>query len=174
MHFLYFSKLKAGCFQQEFMKVKLISIHKTNAAWIQSGLTEYSKRLLNYIPFEHIELEVNLQKLKSKEAMLAEEYKKVNQVLKKSDYIVLLDEGGKEFSSLKFSEWMNKKFVSVNSDLVFIVGGAFGFHPELKERASESISLSKMTFTHQMARLFFTEQLYRAMTILKNEPYHHQ
>ena len=108
------------------------------------------------------------------EAMLAEEYKKVNQVLKKSDYIVLLDEGGKEFSSLKFSEWMNKKFVSVNSDLVFIVGGAFGFHPELKERASESISLSKMTFTHQMARLFFTEQLYRAMTILKNEPYHHQ
>lgn len=156
------------------MKVKLISIHKTNAAWIQSGLTEYSKRLSNYIPFERIELEVNLQKLKTKDAMLAEEYKKVNQVLKKSDYIVLLDEGGKEFSSIKFAEWMNKKFVSVNSDIVFIVGGAFGFHPDLKERSSESISLSKMTFTHQMARLFFTEQLYRAMTILKNEPYHHQ
>ena len=76
---MYFSKLKAGCFQQEFMKVKLISIHKTNAAWIQSGLTEYSKRLSNYIPFEHIELEVNLQKLKTREAMLAEEYKKVKE-----------------------------------------------------------------------------------------------
>ena len=83
---MYFSKLKVGCFQQVVMKVKLISIHKTNAVWIQSGLTEYSKRLLNYIPFEHIELDINMQKLKTKEAMLAEEYKKVNQVIKKSDY----------------------------------------------------------------------------------------
>lgn len=156
------------------MKIKLVSIHKTNAAWIQVGLNEYGKRLSNYLSFEHIELEINAQKLKTKEAMMNEEFKKVGQIIKKTDYIVLLDEGGKEFDSVKFSEWLNKKFVSVNNDIVFIVGGAFGFHPELKARSNESISLSKMTFTHQMARLFFTEQLYRAMTILKNEPYHHQ
>ncbi|MFM7016859.1 MAG: 23S rRNA (pseudouridine(1915)-N(3))-methyltransferase RlmH [Bacteroidota bacterium] len=156
------------------MKVKLISIHKTNVSWIVVGMQEYSKRLGNYIPFEHIEVEINSQKLKTKDAIMNEEHKKLNQLLKKTDYVVLLDEVGKEFNSLQFAEWINKKFVSVNNDLVFIVGGAYGFHPDIRSRASEFIALSKMTFTHQMARLFFTEQLYRAMTILKNEPYHHQ
>jgi 23S rRNA (pseudouridine1915-N3)-methyltransferase len=156
------------------MKVKLVCIHKTNAPWINAGLQEFGKRLSNYISFEHIEIEINTQKFKTREALMSEEGKKVNQILKKTDYLILLDEGGKEFSSIKFADWINKKFVNVNNDIVFLVGGAYGFNDDLRSRANESISLSKMTFTHQMARLFFTEQLYRAMTILKNEPYHHQ
>ena len=161
-------------FNTEKMKVKLVCIHKTNAPWINAGLQEFGKRLSNYISFEHIEIEINTQKFKTREALMSEEGKKVNQILKKTDYLILLDEGGKEFSSIKFADWINKKFVNVNNDIVFLVGGAYGFNDDLRSRANESISLSKMTFTHQMARLFFTEQLYRAMTILKNEPYHHQ
>ena len=88
--------------------------------------------------------------------------------------MVLLDEHGKEFTSIEFSRYIEKKMTTVSKRLVFVVGGPYGFSNEVKERANEKISLSKMTFSHEMIRLIFTEQLYRAMTIINNEPYHHE
>ena len=94
--------------------------------------------------------------------------------LKDGDYVVLLDEGGKEFRSVDFARYLEQKQQSVSRRLVFIVGGPYGFSQDVKNRANEKISLSKMTFSHEMIRLIFTEQLYRAMTIINNEPYHHE
>ncbi|MBK9320724.1 MAG: 23S rRNA (pseudouridine(1915)-N(3))-methyltransferase RlmH [Bacteroidetes bacterium] len=93
--------------------------------------------------------------------------------IKSNDYVVLLDEKGKQYSSEEFAIWLNRKFVSIQEDIVFVIGGPYGFHDSVKARSSEKLALSEMTFTHQMVRIFFAEQLYRAMTILKNEPYHH-
>ena len=101
------------------------------------------------------------------------EGKSIMQLIKPSDYVVLLDERGSEFRSIEFAKWLQKKQMATKR-LLFIVGGAYGFSNNIYERANEKISLSRMTFSHQMIRLFFVEQLYRAFTILRNEPYHHQ
>ncbi len=137
------------------------------------GLTEYKNRLKRYLVVEFIEVVLNSSNKKKPKDVLEEEKVKIFSQIKAGDYLVLLDENGIVYSSEEFSKWLNKKFVSIQGDLIFVVGGAYGFHDELKERSNEQISLSKMTFTHQMVRVVFTEQLYRAMTILKNEPYHH-
>ncbi|MBK7965275.1 MAG: 23S rRNA (pseudouridine(1915)-N(3))-methyltransferase RlmH [Bacteroidetes bacterium] len=155
------------------MKIKTIFINKTLPGWVMEGLSEYKRRLKRYLAVEFIEVVLNSSPKKNAKDVLDEEKVKILMHIKTSDYLVLLDEKGTEFSSEDFSKWLNKKFVSIQGDLIFVVGGAYGFHDELKERANEQIALSKMTFTHQMVRVVFTEQLYRAMTILKNEPYHH-
>ncbi|WP_423148825.1 23S rRNA (pseudouridine(1915)-N(3))-methyltransferase RlmH [Rubrolithibacter danxiaensis] len=157
------------------MKISLLSVGKTEEKYLKEGIEKYFKRLQHYISFKLAELpEIkntkNLtaaqQKIKEAELLL----KHINL----QDYVILLDEKGVELTSLNFSNFLNKKMTGGVQNLVFIIGGPYGFDETLYKRANEKISLSKMTFSHQMVRLFFTEQLYRAFTILKGEPYHHE
>ncbi|MBL7924324.1 MAG: 23S rRNA (pseudouridine(1915)-N(3))-methyltransferase RlmH [Bacteroidia bacterium] len=155
------------------MKIKFICINKTRSGWIRDGMDEYLQRLRRYITVELKEVEVNNSAKKGKADLVLEEAQKVLGCMKAGDHLVLLDEKGKMQDSEAFAQWLNRKFVTIQGDLVFVVGGAYGFHDVLKEKSVEMISLSKMTFTHQMVRVVFIEQVYRAMTILNNEPYHH-
>lgn len=157
------------------MLIKIFAIGKTDHPAIQELIDEYSKRLKFYIKFEfdiiqdikqHKGLSENLQKEKEGELIL----KKIHP----SDDLILLDENGKQYSSIDFSNFLQKKMNSGIKQLVFAVGGPYGFSEAVKQRANGKLSLSKMTFSHQMVRVFFVEQIYRAFTILKNEPYHHQ
>lgn len=155
------------------MKIELWVIGKTNESYLAEGIEIYTKRLHHYLPFEMITLpdvknagKIGNEQLKIKEAEI------VLQKLKKEDFLILLDENGKAFDSASFAQFIEKKRQLAGKKLVFLVGGAFGFAEALYERVETKISLSKMTFSHQMVRLFFVEQLYRAMTILRNEPYH--
>lgn len=137
------------------------------------------KNILSVYPTIYL-LIYNISPTQKNNKKLSEEQQKTvegNTILNsldKSDYVVLLDEHGKEFTSMEFSKYIEKKMSTVTKRLVFIVGGPYGFSQEVKNRANEKISLSKMTFSHEMIRLIFTEQLYRAMTIINNEPYHHE
>ncbi len=155
------------------MKIKVLFVNKTVGSWVKEGLTEYKSRLKRYLSIDFIELEMGSSAKRKVQEIIDEESVKILSYVKSSDHLVLLDENGANLSSEEFAKWLNKKFVSIQGDLIFVVGGAYGFHSDLKERANEQLSLSKMTFTHQMVRVIFAEQLYRAMTILKNEPYHH-
>lgn len=157
------------------MKISLVVIGKTNGKFLIEGINEYTKRLSYYIPFniEYLPDVKNNKKL-SEDQQKTLEGNTILGALEKSDYVVLLDEHGKEFTSVEFSKYIEKKMTTVPKRLVFIVGGPYGFAQEVKDRANEKISLSKMTFSHEMIRLIFTEQLYRAMTIMNNEPYHHE
>lgn len=157
------------------MKISLIVIGKTNSKFLIDGINEYTKRLSYYLPFsiEYLLDVKNNRKLTVEQQMVIEGNNILN-AIEKSDYVVLLDEHGKEFTSMEFSKYIEKKMSSVPKRLVFVVGGPYGFTQEVKDRANEKISMSKMTFSHEMIRLIFTEQLYRAMTILNNEPYHHE
>ena len=155
------------------MKVKLIVVGKTNVNYLKDGETEYEQRIKHYVNFEQLIISyvknaknLSTAQLKNKEGL---------QILSKintSDYVVLLDEIGKQFSSNEFSNFLNEKNLTSTKYLVFVVGGAFGFSDEVYQRADYKFSLSKMTFTHQMIRLVFKEQLYRALTIIKGEKYH--
>ena len=157
------------------MKISLVVIGKTNGKFLIDGIEEYTKRQSYYIPFniQYLSDSKNNKKL-SEEQQKTVEGNTILNSLDKSDYVVLLDEHGKEFTSMEFSKYIEKKMSTVTKRLVFIVGGPYGFSQEVKNRANEKISLSKMTFSHEMIRLIFTEQLYRAMTIINNEPYHHE
>lgn len=155
------------------MKVKILFVNKTIGSWVKEGLTEYKSRLKRYLSVDFIELEISASVKRKMQEILDDESTKILSHVKSNDHLVLLDENGAHLSSEEFAKWLNKKFVSIQGDLIFVVGGAYGFHSNLKERANEQLSLSSMTFTHQMVRVIFAEQLYRAMTILKNEPYHH-
>lgn len=157
------------------MKVLLLAIGKTSTRFVADGIAEYCKRLSRYIPFEikclsdaknTRNLNESQQKQKEGQMILA--------ALAPQDYVVLLDEHGREFTSMEFAAYMERKMQSVPKQLVFIIGGPYGFSPEVYARANEKLSLSKMTFSHEMVRLFFIEQIYRAMTIINNEPYHHE
>ena len=157
------------------MTIKLLAIGKTDDATLQNLTEIYIKRLQFYNKFEMEvipdlkkakNLDENQQKQKEGELILSK--------LTPSDFVVLLDENGKQFSSEGFSEFVQKRLNSGLKQLVFIIGGPYGFSQDVYSRADSKVSLSKMTFSHQMVRLFFTEQLYRAFTILRNEPYHHK
>lgn len=157
------------------MKITLIAIGKTEDKYLIEGIDKYLNRLKHYINFNlaiipDVKNTKNLTEAqqKSKEAEL------ILKQLNNSDVVVLLDEKGKKFSSVQFSQYINKQMVGSVQNLVFIIGGPYGFDESIYKRANSSISLSDMTFSHQMVRLFFVEQLYRAFTILKNEPYHHE
>ena len=143
--------------------------------YLSKGIEEYTSRLKHYVPFE-IQYIADAKNTKSLtvDQQKAAEGRNILAALDKSDQVVLLDEHGKQFTSMDFSRYIERKMSTVQRRLVFVVGGPYGFSPEVYARASEKISLSSMTFSHEMIRLIFTEQLYRAMTILRGEPYHHE
>lgn len=156
------------------MEIKLIVLGKTNTGYIVEGIEEYVARLKRYIPFQlEIVPDVKSSKKTSPEIQKREEGKSILSRLNTSDYVVLLDERGKQYSSIDFSNYIRKHMASGLKRLVFIIGGAYGFSKELYDRSDRLLSLSQMTFNHEMVRMFFIEQIYRAMTILKGEPYHH-
>lgn len=157
------------------MTIKLLAIGKTDNSDLQSLMDDYIKRLNFYVNFE-FEIVPDLKKAKN----LSEAQQKLKEgelVLNKlnvSDVLILLDEQGKSFDSVTFSEYLQKHMNSGIKQLIFLIGGPYGFSAEIYARANGKLSLSKMTFSHQMVRLFMIEQLYRGFTILRNEPYHHR
>jgi len=157
------------------MKIKLLAIGKTDDKNLQVLINTYEKRLKHYIKFE-LEIIPDIKNVKNLSIKLQKE-KEGELILKKlqpTDNLVLLDEKGKEFRSIEFSSFLQKKMNTGVKQVVFVIGGPYGFSEKVYKKAVGKISLSKMTFSHQMIRLFFVEQLYRAFTILKNEPYHHE
>ena len=157
------------------MKAVLLAIGKTDAQYFKEAIEEYQKRLVHYLPFD-VELIPDLKNTKnlSEEQQKAKEGEMILKSLQAGDYIVLLDDKGKEYTSMKFARYIEQKMHSVPKRLVFIIGGPYGFSEEIYSKANEKLTLSRMTFSHQMVRLIFVEQLYRAMTIINNEPYHHE
>lgn len=157
------------------MNIELLTIGKTNIRFIQDGIAEYSKRLSHYIPFSITTIPdlKNISKLDKDQQKIAEG-QKILSLIQPSDFVVLLDERGKQFSSIEFSSFIQKGMLAGRKKIIFVVGGPFGFSQEVYNRADSLLSLSKMTFNHEMVRLFFIEQLYRAMTILRGEQYHHE
>lgn len=157
------------------MKISLFVVGKTNHNYLSPGIDDYTRRISFYCPFniQYIADAKNTKNL-SQEQQKTAEGQNILAAIDKSDYVVLLDEHGKEFKSLEFSAYIAKKMQTVPRRLIFIVGGPYGFSEAVYLRANEKISLSKMTFPHDLIRLVFTEQLYRAFTIMHNEPYHHE
>lgn len=157
------------------MKISLITVGKTDIAWVRQGLDMYVSRLKHYAPFEVIEIpELKNVSALTKEQIKSKEGELVMKYVKPADDLILLDEHGKELRSIEFAKYLEDKMISSGRDIVFVIGGAYGFSPEVYERAGGKISLSKMTFSHQIVRTIFAEQLYRAFTIIRGEPYHHE
>ena len=157
------------------MKILLLVIGKTDDEYLVTGIKKYVDRLGHYASFEMKELpDPRNRKTLSEEQQKKTESLLLLQQLQPADQVVLLDENGKQFTSVAFAENLEKQLVSGAKRLVFIVGGPYGFAQEVYDRSNAKMSLSPMTFSHQMVRLIFVEQLYRAFTILKGEPYHHQ
>jgi 23S rRNA (pseudouridine1915-N3)-methyltransferase len=156
------------------MKILLLQIDKTQDSYISEGVEVFVKRLKNYIAFETKTISVpkNVRQRSTGEQK-SEEAKLITEFLQAEDLLVLLDENGKELTSKDFAAFIAQKQNSSVKRLIFLIGGPFGFDEKIYTRANAKISLSKMTFSHQMVRLFFVEQLYRAFTILKGEKYHH-
>ncbi|MCQ2197197.1 MAG: 23S rRNA (pseudouridine(1915)-N(3))-methyltransferase RlmH [Bacteroidaceae bacterium] len=157
------------------MKTLLLVVGKTTDPHIIKLIDEYVSRINHYMPFS-IEVipELKAAKNLSTDQQKDKEAELIQKILQPGDYIVLLDEHGKERRSVEFANWMQKRMASGPRRLVFVVGGPYGFAPQIHKMGNEEISLSLMTFSHQMIRLLFTEQIYRAMTILNGEPYHHE
>jgi 23S rRNA (pseudouridine1915-N3)-methyltransferase len=157
------------------MKIKIVAIGKTHKPFLIEGENEYLKRLTKYIPIEKIEIPdlKNAKKL-TQSQIREKEGKLLLSKIESHSLIILLDEKGKEFTSMKFSVWIQDKMNKGYKNIIFLIGGAYGFSDEVYKAANEKIALSKMTFSHQMIRMLFTEQIYRAFTILNNEPYHHE
>ena len=157
------------------MKIVLLAIGKTNEQYLIEGISQYQKRLQYYTQFEIFEIP-NIKNVKnvSNIELMKKEGALILKKVHPSDYLVLLDDKGKSFTSHKFSEKLQGWMLSGKKRLVFVVGGAYGFTDEVYQRGNEILSLSRMTFSHQMVRLFFVEQIYRGYTILNNEPYHHE
>lgn len=157
------------------MKITLLCIGKTDDKFIQEGIDKYLGRLKHYITVNTIVIpDVKNVKNMSQSQQMEKESDLFLKQINPQDYVVLLDERGKEFRSIEFSDFLSKKMVAGISNMVFLIGGPYGFSDKVRDRANYLVSLSKMTFSHQMVRLFFVEQVYRAFTILKNEPYHHE
>ena len=157
------------------MNIVLLTVGKTDVKWVKEGLDLYTSRLKRYVPFSVTEIPelkkvsaLTQQQIKEKEGELI--LRQVGQ----GDTLILLDEHGREFRSLEFAAFMEKQLAAGGRNLIFTIGGAYGFSDAVYARAQGKISLSKMTFSHQMVRTIFAEQLYRAFTILKGEPYHHE
>lgn len=156
------------------MEILLLAVGNTNMKFVEDGIREYTGRLKRYVQFrleclKDVKHSGQLPEQRQKElegAMILDR-------LQSSDLVVLLDEHGKEYTSREFANWMEKQMATGRKRLVFVIGGPYGFSPEVYSRADGMVSLSRMTFNHEMVRLFFVEQIYRAMTILRGEPYHH-
>jgi 23S rRNA (pseudouridine1915-N3)-methyltransferase len=157
------------------MKIELWYIGKTSFAYLKEGEDLYEKRIKRYLPFQ----KYMIPDIKNAKNMAAKQLKEkegnaVLDKLKSDDCLILLDENGKHYTSVEFSRFLENKMQSSHKRLIFLIGGAYGFSESLYKRANFKISLSKMTFSHQMIRIFALEQVYRALTIMKNEPYHNQ
>lgn len=157
------------------MDIVLMTVGSTRISFVLEGIKEYCKRLSRYISYKLIELpDVKVSKSTSESVQKQKEGEQILSKIGESDYVVLLDERGKQYSSVEFADYLQKIMLSGRKRLLFVVGGPYGFSEAVYNRADAKISLSKMTFNHEMVRLFFTEQIYRAMTILRHEPYHHE
>ena len=157
------------------MELKLVTVGKTDVKWVKEGLDLYVSRLRHYVPFSLVEI----PQLKNVSAFTQEQIKEkegelILKQLNPGDSVILLDERGKEYRSVEWAEWIRQRLARGGKGLVFVVGGAYGFSRAVYDRAEGMISLSKMTFSHQMVRTIFAEQLYRAFTIIRGEPYHHE
>jgi 23S rRNA (pseudouridine1915-N3)-methyltransferase len=155
------------------MKAALWVIGKTTESYLKEGCAIYVKKIPHYLPFEYIEIPDLKLGNASPEQIKKEEEKIIFNKLQTSDHLILLDEKGKEFSSPLFAQYLQKKMNSVSGQLIFLIGGAYGFSDKIYDRAQDKIALSQMTLSHQMVRLFALEQIYRGMTIIKGEKYHH-
>ena len=157
------------------MKITLLTVGKTDKDWVKQGIDIYVSRLKHYIPFAINEIpELKNVSSLSKEQIKSREGELILKNVKPADDVILMDEHGKEYTSVDFASLLQKKISYEGKDIVFVIGGAYGFSDEVYKRANSKISLSKMTFSHQMVRAIFTEQLYRAFTIMRGEPYHHE
>jgi 23S rRNA (pseudouridine1915-N3)-methyltransferase len=157
------------------MRFRIVMIGKTQKGFLQEGEDVYLKRLTHYLKVEKIVIpDIKNASKKNKEQLKQEEGKALLDYLKDSGPFILLDEKGKQRSSENFANWIQSKMNQGGKHITFVIGGAYGFSKEVYDAASEKIALSDLTFSHQMIRLLFVEQLYRAFTILRNEPYHHQ
>ncbi len=164
----------AKIFGRQNMKMTLLVVGKTVRGWASEAVETYISRLRRYVPFS-VEETKELKNLPSLgvETVKVKEGELLLKALRPTDYVVLLDERGHEYSSTEWARFVEERMVS-GRDVVFVTGGAYGFSDAVYERADAKVSLSRMTFTHQMVRLVFVEQLYRAFTIIKGEPYHHE
>ena len=157
------------------MKITLLTVGKTDVKWVKEGLDLYVSRLSHYAPFQVREIpELKNVSALDREQIKVREGELILKPLRPSDEVVLLDEGGRELRSVEFASWLEERFSRGSRDIVFVIGGAYGFSKEVYARADSKLSLSKMTFSHQMVRTIFAEQLYRAFTIMRGEPYHHE
>ena len=157
------------------MKITLLTVGKTDRDWVKQGLDIYVARLKHYIPFSIVEIpELKNVSALSKDQIKSKEGELIFKNIKPTDDVILMDEHGKEYTSVDFASILQRKISLEGKDMVFVIGGAYGFSEEVYKRANSKISLSKMTFSHQMVRAIFTEQLYRAFTIMRGEPYHHE
>ena len=156
------------------MKIVLLTIGKTSDKYLIDGITEYKSRLRHYTKFQMFEItSIKNAKNLSQSELMKKEGSLILKNLQNSDYLVVLDDKGDQFTSAKFAQRLQKWMCIGRKRLVFVIGGSYGFSDTVYQRANEKLSLSKMTFSHQMVRLFFVEQIYRGFTILNNEPYHH-
>jgi 23S rRNA (pseudouridine1915-N3)-methyltransferase len=157
------------------MNVMLLTVGKTDVKWVKEGLDVYASRLKHYVSFSVTEIpELKKAAALSREQIKEKEGELILKQITPQDTLVLLDEKGAEYRSLDFAAWLEKQLAGGGKSLVFAIGGAYGFSDAVYARAREKVSLSKMTFSHQLVRTIFAEQLYRAFTILKGEPYHHE
>ncbi|MGM0375580.1 MAG: 23S rRNA (pseudouridine(1915)-N(3))-methyltransferase RlmH [Bacteroidota bacterium] len=156
------------------MKIRLIMTGKTSDKWLKEGIEQYFSRISRYLPFD-VKVIPDLKNAgkMSAEAVKQQEGEAILKTIDNSDRLVLLDENGKMFSSRDFAGFIEKQMISGCRHLVFVIGGAWGVSEEVDRRADQKVSLSPMTFSHQMVRLVFAEQLYRGLSIINNEPYHH-
>lgn len=156
------------------MKIILLTVGKTTSSYIRTGIEEYTARISRFMPFElRVIPDVRTSKKMTERNQKESEGEAILSQLQPTDHVVLLDERGKEMTSRDFSAFIQDKAISLPKNLVFIVGGPYGFSDAVYSRANSLLSLSRMTFPHELVRLFFVEQIYRAMTISHNLPYHH-
>lgn len=157
------------------MKITLLTVGKTDKDWVRQGLDIYVSRLKHYVPFSIIEIpELKNVSALSKEQIKIREGELILKNIRNTDDVILLDERGKEYSSMELAGVIRDKMTYGGRDIVYVIGGAYGFSDAVYARANSRLSLSRMTFSHQMVRAIFAEQIYRAFTIMKGEPYHHE
>ena len=157
------------------MKIRLLTVGKTDTDWIRTGIAVYRDRLNHYINFSITELpDIRNTASLSKDQIKSREGDLILKSLGPGDHVILMDEKGREFTSSEWASWIGNKLAHLSGDLVFVIGGPYGFSEAVYARSNGMVSLSRMTFSHQMVRVIFTEQLYRSFTIIRGEPYHHK
>ena len=157
------------------MKITLLTVGKTDKDWVKAGLDIYVSRLKHYIPFSVVEIpELKNVSALSKDQIKTREGELILKNVRPTDDLILMDERGKQYTSVELARVLQDKISYIGKDIVFVIGGAYGFSEAVYNRADSKISLSKMTFSHQMVRAIFAEQIYRAFTIMRGEPYHHE